>query len=272
MPRSLWTGSVAFGLVNIPVRLVTAVRSKSIQFDLLNEDGTCRLRRKLYCPETGEEYDFKDTARGYEISPDQYILIKDEELEQLKPEKGRTIDISEFVDLAEIDPIYFDRTYYLLPDEGGAKAYRLLVEAMGHANKVGVASFVMRQKEYLVALRVHGGALQLHTMHWADEVTGVDDLGDDLPGDVQVNAKEQKVAEQLIAALTTEFDPQAHKDDYREQVEALIEKKAEGEGVKSITTREEESPPPTYNLMEALKRSVENKGGARKKSGRKKSA
>lgn len=267
MPRSLWTGTVSFGLVNIPVRLVTAVRDKRIHFNLLNEDGTCRLRRKLYCPETGEEYDFNQTARGYEIAPDQYVIIRDEELEQLQPEAGRTIDINEFVELASIDPVYFDRTYYLLPDEGGAKPYQLLIEALQQTRRVGIARFVMRQRQHLAALRVMDEqVLVLHTMHYHDEVTAAEDLGGDLSAEVDVSDREREVAKQLIDALGEAFDPTKYEDEYRHKVEQLIEAKSEGEGVSEVLGEAQSPPPPTYNLMEALKASVE--GTKQKKSGK----
>src|SRR5690606_39339020 len=143
----------SFGLVSVPVRLTTAVRDKDIHFHMLSPDGSCRLRRKLYCPDTGKEYDFKDTARGYEVAPDQYVLVDEKELEQIKPEKGNTIDIEDFVDLASVDPIYYARTYYLLPGEGGAKSYRLLVDAMTETGRAAVAHFTMRQKQHLTIIR-----------------------------------------------------------------------------------------------------------------------
>jgi DNA end-binding protein Ku len=272
MPRSLWTGSISFGLVNIPVRLSTAVRDKTISFNMLSPDGGCRLRRKLFCPETGEEYDFKDTARGYAIAPDQYVIIRDEELDSLKPDAGRTIDISDFIDLEQIDPIYFDRSYYLLPGEGGAKAYRLLMQAMEQSGRVAIAQFVMRQKQYLVAIRPIGGALMLHTVHYADEVTEAVELNDELP-DAEVDDRELKVAKQLIEALHADFEPEKYKDEYREQVRELIESKAEGEDITTASTGEAEAAPPTFNLMDALKASLEDKGPAsKKKSGKRKKA
>ncbi len=261
MPRALWTGSVSFGLVNIPVRLVTAVRDKQIHFHLLSPDGQCRLRRKLYCPETGKEFDFKDTSRGYEVAPDQYVIIQDEELDQLKPEKGRTID-----------PIYFDKTYHLTPGEGGAKPYALLVQAMHESQRIGVARFVMRDKQHLVAIRPVDRALVLHTMHYANEVTMPTDLDTDLPAKSDVNAKELKVAQQLIDSLTTDFDAEAYQDDYQERVRELIESKAEGETVQIEEPAEEGEVPPTYNLMDALKESLDAGTRKKKKKSRKKSA
>ncbi len=266
MPRSIWTGRIAFGLVNVPVKLVTAVREKKVSFHMLTPDGSCRLRRKLYCPDTGKEYDFSNTARGYEIAPDHYVLIDKEELDAVKPEAGRTIEIEQFIDLGEIDPLYFDPPYLLLPDQSGESAYSLLIRAMieaGEQQRVGIARFVMRQKQHLAAIRVvdlgDTKALALHTIHYHDEVVALADPPDELlEGEDDVAAKQVKVARQLIDAMSEPFDPTAFKDDYREKVEELIEAKKEGEGVHEISTDAEE-PPETYNLMEALKKSVEQR-------------
>ncbi len=272
MARSLWTGSISFGLVNVPIKLVTAIREKAIHFNMLTPDGGCRLRRKLYCPETGKEYDFKDTARGYEIAPDQYVLIKDQELDALKPEAGRTIEIEQFVQLQEVDPLYFDRPYLMLPGEGGEGAYRLLIQAMSDSGRIGIARFVMRQTQHLAAIRVvevgKHKALMLHTMHYADEVAVFADPPEELSEKHKAAPSTQlKVARQLVEAMSDDFDASAFTDDYREKVEALIEAKKEGEEVHEAHTDEEE-PPKTFNLMEALKKSVEQrKSGRRKKTG-----
>lgn len=269
--RTLWKGSISFGLVNVPIRMVTAVREKGVHFHMLSKDGSCRLRRKLVCPETGEEYDFQNTARGYEVAPDQYLIIKDDELEKIKPEKGRTIDIIAFINLAEVDPIYYDRTYYLLPDEGGTKPYRLLVEAMTERKTVALARFVLRERQHLSALRpMADGGLALHTMHYADEVVSWTELADELPTKVAVGKQELAIAGQLIDALTQPFKPEGYEDEYRKQLEHLIQAKVEGEEVVTASTLEEDEIPPVYNLMDALKRSVEQKKGGPSESTKKK--
>ena len=256
MARSIWTGSITFGLVNVPVKLVTAVRDKTIHFHMLSEDGTCRLRRKLYCPETEEEYDFKKAARGYEIAPEQYVLVNEEEIERARPEAGRAIEIEEFVELSKIDPIYYNRPYYLVPDESGAKAYQLLLEAMEKTQRVAIARFVMRKKQYVAAIRPREDVLVLETMHYADEVASVEDLGG-APKDVDVPKKQMQVAEKLIEELASdEFDPSRYHDEYRERLEELIESKAEGEETISAAAEEEEPPPKAINLMEALEKSL----------------
>ncbi len=257
MARALWTGALSFGLVHVPVKLVTAVREKSVHFNLLSEDGHCRLRRKLYCPETGQEYDFNQTARGYEVAPDQYLIIRDDELEKLKPEAGRTVEITDFVPLASIDPIFFDRVYYLLPGEGGAKGYALLVEAMQQTSKVGIAHFVMREREHLVALRVAGDMLVVHTMHYAEEVTQPAELSEEIKSPGKINPRELDVAGKLIEALSTEYDPMRYKDDYRERVEALIQAKSQGHEARAVSSDSVQNTPPTFNIMDALRESLE---------------
>src|SRR5436190_20198125 len=190
--RSIWSGSISFGLVNIPVKLVTAVRDKSVHFNLLAADGGSRLRRKLYSPDTGKEYEYDQTVRGYEIAPDRYVIVKDEEIEKLRPEKTRRLDITEFVELEAVDPIFYDNTYYLAPDEGGAKAYALLVAAMKRTKRIAVARFVMRDRQYLAAIRPVDGALLLHTMRYADEIVPKSDLGE-LPSASDLPKKEIEV-------------------------------------------------------------------------------
>jgi DNA end-binding protein Ku len=254
MPRGIWSGSINFGLVNVPVRLVTAVREQTVRFHMLSPDGSCRLRQKLYCPETGKEFNFKETARGYEIAPGQYVLMEDEELKRLKPEAGRSIDIDAFVDLEEIDPIYFDRTYYLAPDEKAAKAYGLLVTSMHENSKVAIAQFVMRDQQHLATLRSNGRIIILHTMYYDDEIVDEEDL-EGMPRTSRPAAGEIKMADQLIKALSGPFEAAKYKDDFRDKLRKAIEAKAEGQEVVTAVS-EEPAAPPVYNLMEALKRSL----------------
>jgi DNA end-binding protein Ku len=265
--RSIWSGSISFGLVNIPVKLVTAVRDKSIHFNLLSPDGKSRLRRKLYSPETGKDFEYDQTVRGYEIAPDQYVIIKDEELEKLRPEKSRRLDIQEFVELSKVDPIYYDSTYYVAPDEGGAKAYALLVNAMKKTKRIALARFVMRDRQYLAAIRPSEGALILHTMRYADEIVPVSDLGE-LPGSADLPKKELEVAQSLIEALEGDFDPSQFHDEVRQRLEKLIEAKAAGEEIVMAASEEREGPP-VLDLMDALKKSLDKakkpgKGAAEK--------
>ncbi|HWN68714.1 MAG TPA: Ku protein, partial [Haliangium sp.] len=260
MARPIWSGSISFGLVNVPVRLHTVVRDKQVHFHMMSSDGSCRLRRKLYCPETNKEYDFGETSRGYEVAPDQYVLIEDEELDRLKPEQGHAVEIQEFVDLQDVDPVYFDRPYYVSPDKGGAKGYRLLVEAIEHSGKVGIARFVMRQRQHLAVLRVRDHALVLETMHYHDEVAEVSEL--DLPDrKTSVNERERELAVQIIESMATTFEPERYTDEYREQLEELIRQRAAGV---EETALEEAPPEPggkVIDLMEALKKSLARRTG-----------
>jgi DNA end-binding protein Ku len=257
MSRPVWKGSINFGLVNIPIQLETAVREKTVSFHLLSKDGSCRLRRKLYCPDTGKEVEFNDTARGIEVGKDEYALVDEKELDGIKPEKGRSISIEQFVELDEIDPIYFDRVYFVTPADGSGKAYRLLFEAMSASGKIGLARFVMRGRQYLAALRVMREGIVLHTMHYADEVLSLDDALPATLARAKPPEKEVQIARQLIEAMTQPLDLSTFKDDYREQVERLIEQKKRGrKTVVAADDHDEEALPPTINLMDALKRSI----------------
>ena len=253
--RPLWSGSITFGLVNVPVKLYPAVRDKDVHFHMVTKDGHCRLRRKLYCPDTGKEFDFHDTARGYEIAPDQYVIMDEAELKSLRPESGRAIEITDFVDLADIDPLYYRTPYYVAPAESGEKPYRLLLEAMIQSKKVGIATFVMREKEYLVAIRPLEHSLCLETMNFADEVVSEDSIPN-VPVTSPVQRKEVEVARRLIETLTTQFDPKKYHEHYREQVQALIEKKAAGKKI-TIEEPEEEEAPRVLSLMKALEESLQ---------------
>jgi DNA end-binding protein Ku len=255
MPRATWKGSIAFGLVNIPVGLFTATRDKGVHFHLVAPDGSCRLRRQLVCPETGRTYDFDQTARGIEIAPDQYVILEQEEIERLRPDAGQTIEIEDFVDLASIDPIYFEKSYWLAPREGGARPYRLLVEALEQAQKVGIARFVLRTKAHLAAVRVADGALALSTMHWADEVEPRANVVPEVEG--PVDARQLALAVNLIETLTRPFEPERYVDTHRQELLALIERKAAGGTVPMREEAEAPEPGEVVDLMDALKRSLE---------------
>lgn len=258
--RSIWTGSITFGLVNIPVRMFVAVREKNIQFHMLHDQDNVRLQRKMVCPADGKEVHAEHVVKGYEISPGQYVVVREKELEAAAPRKSRTIEIEDFVALDEIDPIYFDRPYYIVPQEQGAKAYRLLVESMEKSKKVGIARFVMRNKEYLCALRPQEGALILETMHFNDEVIPVDKV-DGVPHKTKSDEREMKMASQLIESLSSHFKPEKYHDTYREAVHEIIEKKAEGEEIVTQPASEKKEGRAT-NLMAALEASLAKAKGA----------
>jgi DNA end-binding protein Ku len=260
MPRSIWTGAISFGLVNVPVKLYSAVSSKSVRFHQLHAEDGGRIKQKRVCSQDGEEVPYEEIVKGYEIGPDRYVIITPEELESLDPKASRTIDIEDFVELDEVDPIYFDHPYYLAPATGAAKSYRLLHQAMLDSGKAAVARMVMRQKQYLCALRaMEDGAMALSTMNYGDEVVDPETI-DELDAAAEADASDREVAmaRQLIDSLTTEWDPAKYHDTHRERVVELIERKAAGE---EITVQPEEEPEQVPDLMAALEASLAAVGG-----------
>jgi len=254
MPRSIWRGAISFGLVNVPVKLYSAVSKKTVRFNQLHDADGQRIQMKRVCAADGEEVPFEHIVKGYEISPDRYVVISPEELEALDPAKTRTIDIEDFVDLDEIDPLFYEHPYYLVPDTGASKAYKLLYAALEQTNKVAIARVVIRSKEYLTAIRPTNGVLTMETMLFSDELVPVDSL-DELPDD-DVNATEREVqmARQLIESLAADFEPAKYKDEYRQRVLELIEAKAEGQEIAVPEVPEEPSAVP--DLMAALEASL----------------
>jgi DNA end-binding protein Ku len=256
MPRSIWTGAISFGLVTVPVKLYSAVQRKTVRFHQLSGKTGVRIQQKRVDPSTGDEISYEDIVKGYEIAPDQYVLIEPQELEALDPVKTKTIEIQDFVALDDIDPIFYDHPYYLAPGPGGAKPYRLLYDAMVETRRVAIAKVVIRQKENLVAIRpMEGGVLGMSTMIFADEVVPPDRI-DDIPDDVQTNEREVEMAKMLVDSLAGDFEPGKYADTYREDVLALIERKAEGKEVAVQPAREEEAKP-VPDLMAALKASLD---------------
>jgi DNA end-binding protein Ku len=261
MPRSIWTGAISFGLVNVPVKLYSAVQRKNVRFNQLDSEGNVRIQMKRTNPQTGEEVPYERLVKGFEVGPDRYVIVEPEELEALEPRRTKTIDILDFVELADIDPIFYDHPYYLAPGAGGAKPYKLLLDAMRETGKVGIAKVVIRQKEALVALRPHGDLLQMDTLIYFDEIVPQDRI-DDLPDDaVEVTDRELSIAKQLVESLATTWDPGQYKDEYREKVLAMIEQKAAGEEIAVQPEREEAAPVP--DLMSALKASLDAVKGTR---------
>ena len=255
MARSIWTGTISFGLVTVPVKMYSAVARKSVRFHQLNKETGSRIAMKRTDASTGEDVDYADIVKGYELSPDRYVVIEPDELEALDPAKTKTIDILDFVSLDEIDPIFYDHPYYLAPATGGAKPYKLLLEAMRETSKVGIAKVVIRQKENLVALRpMDGDVLGMATMIFADEIVDPKRI-DDLPDDLEVNERELDIAKQLVDSLAGSFEPGKYTDSYREKVLELIEAKASGEEIAVQPQVEEAAPVP--DLMAALKASLD---------------
>ena len=256
MARAIWSGAISFGLVNIPVKLYSAVSRKTVRFHQIDAESGQRIRQQRVNPESGEEIPYEQIVKGYEISPDKYVTITPEELEALEPQKTRTIDIEEFVDLEQIDPIYYDHPYYLAPDKGAAKAYKLLLDAMAQADKVAIARVVIRSKENLVALRPHDGAITMETMLFPDEVIQPDALEElaSADGNTKTTKRELDMAKQLIESLSGDFDASQYRDEYRERVLELIERKAAGETITIEAPEPERKEVP--DLMAALEASI----------------
>jgi len=260
MPRSIWKGSLSFGLVNVPVALYPATADKTLHFHQV-EDGTSdRIRYKKVNERTGREVAPQRIVKAMDMGNGEYVVVSDEELKEAEPEKSRTIDIEGFVDLAEIDPIYFRTAHYLAPQsEAGIKAYQLLREAMQKAGKIGIASFVMRDKEYLAAIRPVGDVLVLETLYFADEIRDPVKLPN-LSKHAGVKPKERDMAQTLIRSLAEKWNPADYHDSYREHVTALLKERQAGH--ETVTHAEPERGGKVIDLLEALQASVKNAGGS----------
>jgi DNA end-binding protein Ku len=250
-PRSMWKGAISFGLVTIPVAVYPATEEKSLKFNQLHDEDMGRIRYKRVCSVDGAEVDFEHIVKGYEIEKDKYIVMTDEDFDAVPVESSRAIDIQQFVDLDEIDPILFKKSYYLVPDETGAKAYALLRQALTEENKVGIAKVSFRDKEHLSALRFKDDVFVLETMYWPDEVRAAE--FDTVPAGEKVRDNEVEMARSLIDSLTEPWNPQAFSDEYREALLEIVEKKVAGEPIEAPS---EEAPARVVDLMEALKASV----------------
>jgi len=263
MPRAIWSGAISFGLVNIPIKLYAAVSRKSVSFNQLDSRTGSRIKYKKVSASDGEEVPAEAIVKGYELSSGAYVTVGDDELASLDPEASRTIDIEEFVDLADIDPLFYDSAYYVAPDKATVKPYALLTQAMEESGKVGIARFVMRSKQYLCAVRPKDGALVLSTMVYADEVNEPTEIAEiaDLE-DVTLTEKELDMARQLIASLSDAFDADKFEDTHRHQVLGLIERKAAGD-TEIVAPPEAMSEDKVVDLMAALEASVKEAKAAR---------
>jgi DNA end-binding protein Ku len=268
MARAIWSGAISFGLVNIPVKLFSAVSRKTVRFHQLDSETGSRIQQKRVHPKTGEEVPYEKLVKGYELSPDRYVVIQPEELEAIEPKKTRTIEISDFVEMEQIDPIYYDHPYYLMPGTGAEKPYALLLQALNDSERVAIARVVIRSKENLVAIRPRDGVLTMETLLFGDEVVSPDSLGEGELEQAKTTKKEVDMAMQLIDSLSADFDPDKYRDEYRLAVLEMIERKAEG---KEIAVQEEaEEPAEVPDLMAALEASIANakrQGGAAKSDG-----
>ncbi len=256
MARAIWSGSISFGLLNVPVKLYSAVARRGIALREIRESDSARIKHRRVAEGTDEEVPYEKIIKAYEITKDRYVPLSKDELASLDPKKTRAIEVQDFVDIVEIDPIYFDSPYYLGPADGAEKAYSLLAQALEKSGKVAIARFVFRNKEHLAAIRPGDGVLTLTTMRFADEVVPPDELEDVLPSEKpKIGKREIEMAEQLIDSLTRDFDPTLYRDEYREELLAMIERKAAGEDVVAAP-QEEREPTKAPDLMAALEQSI----------------
>lgn len=253
MPHSIGSGTISFGLVSIPVKFYTAASSQAVSFNQLHAKCGSRIKQQLFCPVCNEKVERSDLVKGYEFAKDQYVQLTEEELKALEGDASKTIDIAEFVPLPNVDPIYFEKTYYLGPDKGGDKAYRLLASAMAKTDRVAVAKFVMRGKESLVLIRPAQDGLMLHTMYFADEVRNFGEI--DKGASAKIKDGEMDLAVKLVEDLSnTEFKPEQYQDEYRLRVLDLVNMKVEGKEVTAAAPEVQHAQ--VIDLMEALKESL----------------
>jgi DNA end-binding protein Ku len=276
MPRPLWNGSLSFGLVNVPVQLTGATRDLDLHFRQLHKKDGAPIEQRRYCSQDEAEVEWEEVGRGFELDDGKQVVLTDEELASVQPEKTRTIDVQSFVDLEDVDPIYFDNTWFLVPageSQGTRRAYRLLVEVMESTERAALGRFVMRTKEYLVLVRPRDGLLSLTTMRFHDEVRPTDGIA---PGGRKPAKDKIEQAVAVIESLGADWDPERYTDCYRERLQRVVKQKQKGERVKAPT--EPEQPKPAPDLMEALQATLERMGSSKgngkgkAKGGRKKAA
>ncbi|HEX3707628.1 MAG TPA: Ku protein [Mycobacteriales bacterium] len=259
MPRALWSGVLAFGLVNVPVGLFSATSEKAVRFHQLNKSTGNRIRYRKVDEATGEEVPASEIVSGYDTGDDEYVVVEREELQSVAPGRSELMEISDFVELSDIDPTFYRQTYYLAPRGKGAdRAYALLRRAMADTGKAGVATMVLRDKEHLVVLRPSGDALIVESLYFADEIRSAEDVVGDLPSDDSFAERELKIAEQLVESLSVDWDPTRYSDTYRERVQELIDSKREG---RKVVTAKKAPRTNVIDLMAALEESIAARGG-----------
>jgi len=251
MPRAIWKGAVSFGMVSIPIKLYSAIEEKDVAFHLVHKKDGARIKQQRYCPEDDAVIEWNDVARGYEIGPGQYVILEQEDFDKVPVDTTHTIEITDFVPLAQIDPIYYQRTYYLEPDKVGAKPFALLREVLRDSELVAIAKVTLRQKEQLCTLRLYEKTIALETMYYRDEIRSTEDLVD--TSGIAISERELTMAKSLVEMLRTDFDPTKYHDNYREALLELIEAKAEGQEIK----RPQPAAGKITDLMEALRTSIE---------------
>lgn len=250
--RPIWKGHLTFGLVTIPIKLYTATDAKDIRFRLLHKSCMTPIQNKRYCPYHEEIVEWNDVVRGFEYAKGKFVPLTDEELENVPLDTAGTVSVSAFVDLAEIDPIYYERSYYLAPDEGGQKAFRLLHDTLEESSRIAVGKVVIREKEHLVSVRPLNGAMVMATLFYADEVRSTEDIPE-LPAQAKIHPNEKKMALQLVEGMASSFDPAQFQDEYREALQKVINAKVEGEPIAAPEAKEAK----VVDLMEALRRSLQ---------------
>lgn len=254
--QTVWKGSISFGLLNVPVRMSVATSRENVRFRILHKKCNTPLTQKRYCQHCNIEVEYRDTVRGYEYEDNKFVIIKDEDLESIPVESTKTIEIVDFIKLDEVDPVYYDKTYYLRPGDGGEKPYLILRNAMKKTGRVAVAKVTIRQKENLALIRVIGDALGIETMFFPDEVRNIEDLGiKNIEKKIQIKDAEMEMAIQLVENLTAKFEPTKYHDQYREEVMKLIRAKIEGEEIQEAKPIAEKTQ--VLDLMEKLRASVE---------------
>lgn len=260
MAASVWSGYLTFGLISIPIKLYSAARSDGIHFNQLHKECHTRIRQQLYCPTHERTVERSEIIKGYEYEKGQFVLVEEEELKKIAPASSRAMEILEFVTLGEVDPLYYDSSYYAVPDEPGRKAYQLLVRTLEELARGAVAKVTMHQREYTVIIRPRQHGLTLHTMYYHDEVRQVSEY--DQPGEVTTKPEELKLAKQLVESLSADFEPQKYHDEYQERLKVLVDAKLKGQ---EVATAPEPQLAPVVDMMEALKKSLAAREAAPKK-------
>jgi len=251
MPASVWKGYLTFGLISIPIKLYSAARSEGVHFHQLHKECHTRIRQQLYCPTCQRTVDRSEIIKGYEYEKGQFALVEEEEVKKIAPPSSRSMEILEFVDLAEVDPLYFDASYLAVPEEPGRRAYQLLVQTLEQSGRAAIAKATMHQREYTVIIRPRAQGLTLHTMFYADEIRTVSEYGQ--TDAVKTKPEEVKLAKQLVESLSTEFEPNKYHDEYQERLKALVEAKLKGQ---EVAVAPQPQLAPVVDMMEALKRSL----------------
>ena len=263
MPRAIWKGSISFGLVNIPIALYSATRREELKFRLLRKSDLSPVNYKRVAEKDGKEVSWDQIVKGYEYEKGKYVVLKDEDFERVDLEATQTVDIKDFVDQEDIDPMFFYKPYYLEPQKGGDKAYALLRDALKDSNKVGIAKVVIKTRQYLAGVKPEDSALVLELMHFADELADAEKLH--VPKKTEVGKREMNMAKSLIDSMSSKWNPEKYKDDYREALMEVIEEKVEAGG-KEIEEKPKKAPKPTkiIDLVSVLQQSLEQTGGKKK--------